>query len=366
MQFRSISIAAVTIGLMTIASVQAAPAAETPEALLKTLKTSKNDGERTRAAREFGTQHAHTKLSQSVTRKLTNIAEKDKDERVRGAACFSLGRLESDDPRIKEVLIRIATKDRVERVRQAAVRALGDVGKRETSVAAYTRTAQTLGSMLTRSPSWKIREDAAESLADMGKKAAPALADLQKGVHDKNERVCKASVRAMGMLDASKKATTLPELIKALDDPALRTRAMTGITHLGVGGLPALSKLIPYVNDPQYTVLAATAIGAMGPAAHKAVPALTKAVQREDIGGATSALALSKLGPEAKTAIPLIVPLLSNKDDRIRTKAAEALGNFGRDSALALPILERLAASTSKESSASKRAAEQAIKLITK
>ena len=361
---RAISLLAIAVSFCAIGAARAD--LQRPDFLLNTLRTSTDVKARAQAARELR-QHGGSRrevLPDQTVPTLKFYAEKDRDEHVRAACASALGEVENNDPQVKELLARVASADTSTRVREDAVGALGKMAEKE-SRAASQRTAQLLGFILTHNASARVRERAAKALGDIGKKAAPALADIQKGMRDTNEDVCKESTRALGYLDPSQQSTTLPTLIAALNDPALRNNAIYGISHLGEKGLPALPQLIVLLKAKDHASSAAAyAIGCIGPKASGAIPALTEGLKRKDLSSGSCAWALSKMGAPARSTIPLMVPLLHHHDDRVRDKAAEALGSFGSASAVALPTLRRMAALPGKENIWSRRAAEDAIKKI--
>ncbi|MBD2472408.1 HEAT repeat domain-containing protein [Nostoc sp. FACHB-145] len=70
-----------------------------------------------------------------------------------------------------------------------------------------------------------------------------------------------------------------------------------------------------------------------------AVPALIIALKDEDTDVRSSAAnALGNIGKDAKSAVPTLITLLKDKDDNVRSKAVNALGNIGIDAVSALII----------------------------
>ena len=55
-----------------------------------------------------------------------------------------------------------------------------------------------------------------------------------------------------------------------------------------------------------------------------------------------AAFALGRIGPEARAAIPDLIAALSGPDSRVRGEAARALGLMGPDARAAIPELIRL------------------------
>jgi len=94
--------------------------------------------------------------------------------------------------------------------------------------------------------------------------------------------------------------STLPELIAALSDSDIETR-----------------------------IVAAQALGAMGPDAETAVPALTRNLYYDVPHVRTAAAwALGEIGPAAKPAVPVLIVVLLTGSDNAREAAAVALGKI--------------------------------------
>ena len=84
----------------------------------------------------------------------------------------------------------------------------------------------------------------------------------------------------------------------------------------------------------------ARALGAIGPEAKVAVPAL--AAQLEDIDRAVRTActkALGQIGPNAAAAVPRLIELFNDKDYGVREAVCRALGQIGAASTPALPGL---------------------------
>lgn len=167
-----------------------------------------------------------------------------------------------------------------------------------------------------------------------------------------------------------------------LSDPVVRVAALEILAALGDAAAPATDELIGLLGDEDEHVKgdAAVALGAIGPAAAKAVPSLEKILAN---GGGPSgpryaaAYALARIGAAAKpalatlrglvdtddnvlatvvvwailkispedtsiveTAMPKLRKALRNGDDNVRLEAAVALGEIGPAAAGAVPLLE--------------------------
>src|SRR5262249_5480001 len=142
-------------------------------------------------------------------------------------------------------VLRDALKDPSEEVRIAAAAALGEIGPG--AKAAVTALSESL-----RDEAAFVRQRAAEALGHIGAGANPALASLRCALKDKEGAVRVQGALAMWRIDRNSHA------ISALID---ELQAKEG-----------------YVRDH-----AAKALGQIGPAAKKAVPALRKLVKDRDL-----------------------------------------------------------------------------------
>jgi HEAT repeat protein len=159
----------------------------------------------------------------------------------------------------------------------------------------------------------KVRAAAATSLGSMGATADRVVPRLQTRLRDRDSQVRVTSARALWQITA-KAEDSIPILIRALGEPNAWDAAL--------------------------------ALGAIGPAASNAIPALIMLIQREKVPRPlretpVSALALGQIG---SAAVPALVVLLENPDARIRTSAALALGFVGvaaeRATAHLVPLLK--------------------------
>jgi hypothetical protein len=95
---------------------------------------------------------------------------------------------------------------------------------------------------------------------------------------------------------------------------------------------PDVDELVSRLKDSSAWTryLAAKALGELGPAAKKAVPALARAVADEhESVRAQAAYALGEIGPEAKGAVLALRRALTDSKSSVRLQAACALGEIG-------------------------------------
>lgn len=99
---------------------------------------------------------------------------------------------------------------------------------------------------------------------------------------------------------------------------------------------------------------AAALLGAIGPAAEPAVPALLRVLTREpavsvlDYGRVAAAKALGDIGASPERVVPALVAALASDKDDLRGAAIDALGRFGPRAKAAAPVLWEVARGTQK------------------
>jgi HEAT repeat protein len=142
--------------------------------------------------------------------------------------------------------------------------------------------------------------------------------------------------------------------IEALDNPDAEARRQA-IHALGVIGpkaadaVPGLAAIMVEDSDRKARIEASLALSKMYPAALAALPALTQALEDEEIWvRMNAAVALSRLGPQARPAIPALIKALGEDRNKVYMQAFEhtvedvvavALGRASGGTADAVPAL---------------------------
>src|SRR5262249_11798493 len=177
----------------------------------------------------------------------------------------------------------------------------------------------------------QVRRSAAFALGKLGDDAYLALVPLKRILASDKD----AGVREMAAV--------------ALGDIVTELRAGPQ-TWEDLGG--TLERALGEDSDPRVRRGAAYALGAFGPLAASASPALQKALKHDDPAvRQNAAWALGRIGSEvAESAVEDLCQLLKDKDALVRRDAAAALGAIGRPraKAAARPLLE-LAGSETEE-----------------
>jgi RNA polymerase sigma factor (sigma-70 family) len=207
----------------------------------------------------------------------------------------------------------------------------------------------------------KYRQEALTALggiAEVDRTLIPTiLASLRDTDWDVRET---ASVQLAGNIGDA----TLPLLISALKDPRqeYRTWVMYTIARFAEGVGPAVAPIAALLRSTKKTdrIVAAEALGRLGPHAAAEVPALMEPLKdRSTMECYVAATALGRIGPGAKEAVPLLIDML--QDTGVRkfaydrsllplvqshyevipaATAAEALGEIGPSARAALPALQ--------------------------
>ncbi len=246
-------------------------------------------------------------------------AVKDKRPLLRAGA-IRLTYKYADRPKVFVPLLLEALRDEHVVVRRAAAGYLCQFGPQEGVVPALI---EALKEKDEAPPSeLSVASAAADGLARMREKARPAIPPLMELSKTGSKRDRQAALQALGYIGKRDRAvapTVVALLVEVLQD---KTQAVAN------------------------RVMAAGALGIIGPDAKAAVPGLREVLQGEDAeeGGrlhGTVLSALGAIGPEAAAAVPDLIAILRDRKQAWwnRGNAAEALGNIGPTAKAAIPAL---------------------------
>jgi HEAT repeat protein len=155
----------------------------------------------------------------------------------------------------------------------------------------------------------------------------------------------RASVRHALRSSDPKATGAVPVLAEALkdEDPATRRSTAMKLAEFGPAAKEAVPALLAAMRGTDST-LQATAAYALWRVSNEAkdpVATLIAVLGDKDHKESRweAALWLHKMGPPAKEAVPALCAALSDQDDRLRSKVAEALGAIHSQAELAVPAL---------------------------
>ena len=216
-------------------------------------------------------------------------ALKDEDVRVRWIATYALGEPQADAETVVPILIEMV-KNATERVpagaRLVQFRPFGDRGQ-----------YYFLGP--SRKDGDPLRIAAMQALGAFGRAAAPAVPALLDALRDPDMRIRWFAIESLALIGPDAKAA-VPALIEAL-----RSRDVAAAGALrGVGTF-----MFGQMDDGPIRLIAAEALGRIGPDAKAAIPDLLAGAGRPGFAGALRGgpAALGGIGPDAAQAIPEFV-----------------------------------------------------------
>lgn len=159
--------------------------------------------------------------------------------------------------------------------------------------------------------------------------------EVRQGAADALGRILRIQPRSPRVVEA---------LIRALGDPDDHVRVAAGVALAteGVRAPSAIPGLIDALQDslhPHTREHAAQILGAFGPSAHPAVPALTLALADSSDGvRSDAAAALGQIGPAAASATQALVRLAADPRPTVRRSAISALGRVAAPEDTVVPL----------------------------
>lgn len=194
------------------------------------------------------------------------------------------------------------------------------------------------------SPSARVRRDAAQALRTAPTLPEAAIPALAKALKDDDALVRQAAVAALAKAGpaASPAAADLVGLLPGEDGNVVRV-----LVGIGKPAVPALTRVLDG-GTPKAQQAALQALGAIGPDAAAALPALRAVLAdpkaKEESGRErlkAAALALGQFGPAGKEAVPDLIGAVTGWDNYSgeNPAAIEALGALGPVAKDAVPVL---------------------------
>lgn len=273
-------------------------------------------------------------------------AAADADPFLATVASWALARIHPDDEALRTSAIerlRARLDDDNPKARAAAASGLSDLaamldaGERKALAGEFAS--------LLRDPDAASATSGGAALIRLG---ADAIDTLRDQLADPAVRV--AALEILATLEEVAEPAT-DDLVGLLGDADEHVRGDAAVALGAIGpaagkAVPALQKIVAGgggPSGPRYA--AAYALGRIGAAAEPALPTLRSLVDADDTQLATVVVwAILKIAPEdtsiVEKAMPKLRKALRNGDDKVRLEAAVALGDIGPLAAAAIPLLE--------------------------
>jgi HEAT repeat protein len=284
----------------------------------------------------------------------------DRDAHASWAALLALGEIGPQSPRVLPALT-FATKDPAAAQRFVAAWALGHIGGQASAAApALEQLQEDLQPLVAETALWALSEIEPRRFAFGPPRAArpqeprpQVLESVRSGISSADRASRLGALWGAGELGPAA-AALIPELIPFLrgPDPELQGAAAESLGKIGWGSPGAVDALAQELGNERSFVRAqiAYAIGWMGPAAGRAVPALVRFCrelegfthkQIEARWAAACALGLLRLPVDG--LVEEFVRLLADPESDVRFMAAESLGYQGPRAASAAAALQTAA-----------------------
>jgi HEAT repeat protein len=277
-------------------------------------------------------------------------ALQDKDEDVRLEAVLALGEMGSAAKSAIPALLAVLKSDELRLLEPAVSVTLGNIGSSAVSALKKALADKDV----------RLRRTGAFALGLIGPKAKSATAELSAALADREPDVRALAARALGRVGSAAQSA-LPKLEAALKDKEVPVRVNAALALWQAGGrtdgLPVLKEALAD-KRPHIREQACAALGALGEKAAPAAPALFLVLADKDARVRSAcAEALGKL-PPGKAVRDKLTAALADKDDLVRLSVAGAL--WGQSGGAERGKLVELAAGAleSKSAPVRKRAAE--------
>jgi HEAT repeat protein len=254
----------------------------------------------------------------------------DRDHNVRGMSAFALGRMgPAAEPAVPS-LIR-ALKDDDKQVCRRAAAALGQLGP-----AAHDAVPALLKALGEDDP--ELVESAARALGGIGAQADLVVPALVTTLRYKEWSARAGAAAALGAFGEQAKdaVPALIEVLKGDGEYIVLEQAAEALPRVGPQAVDtAVAALIEALKDKDHNIRRTSALSlGLLDADAKSVPDLIRMLREDqDSDGYAAAMALGAMGPKAKSAVPALIEALHADDKSIRQDAGEALRRIDLEAA---------------------------------
>jgi HEAT repeat protein len=332
-----------------LAAIHALGDFEPDDALIAALIASSRDRDASVRAAALHAIQADVATRRCLSVEAVRDALEDDSPEVRGAAA-GLVRSETGFVPLIPVLLRHAEHDPDRSARDACASALGSIGPPAVTAAVVPRYLEALDRP---GASLSLRRFLIDALVVFGPEARGAVPAIIRALRSA-ERDAGRFVHPQAMMSVivPPPAGEQEAEFDAFDHVFLRQSAAQALGRLAPGtpsADAAVSALAEALNDPDDGVnqVAVAALGAFGPAAKAAAPAMGRALrmarEKRDLPRAGGlAEALGKIDPAAPEAVAFLLEALGSGEIGPRAFAERVLPTFGPAAAPAIPRLVEL------------------------
>lgn len=310
---------------------------EAAEALVDMLDTA-DEGVKLRAAKLLERLAGHTdfEISDTSVKTIIGILSASDNAQVESTLLSVLGHIGPKDPTIKQTIIDKIKNSRETQIRKAAIDALATLSREERPINHKESTVILLDVLKNDSAPnirasaahaigryqdnpeltvpaliaslddnyLKVRQAAVQALGNYHGRAYAAIPKLLSTLHEESDQSIRSNCTyALRNIDQTNQEL-LAEFIKLLDDPSMQSNAVSYLAQYGAKAAPAVPKLLKVLDSPDryQRQQAARTLGAIGPAAKDALPALRAATRDPDrslVQAATEAISQIELTASA-------------------------------------------------------------------
>jgi HEAT repeat protein len=172
--------------------------------------------------------------------------------------------------------------------------------------------------------------------------SATATAALIDRLADQDSEVRTGAAQALGAIGPPA-SEAVPALSNLIpSEAAVREAAGQALVKIGAPAIPALRNLLAHANEA-VRAEAVTSLGEMGAPAGTAIPEIAALLKDSSPQvRATAARALGKFGPQAKGTVTELADRSTDQDKRVQVEALRALRAIGPDETCVKPLLAAL------------------------